>query len=159
MSVLLLSLGCSRVYTRYTRPACGPPVRSQARPGSASTDRSGCAGIKSNPPTWVWVTKTRPPNPAGPSPSGSTFTKILPPPCPDSVRVQACAASGGARGGNRFGGKRRGAAGGVRVAAAQPGGGDHRRGQRRADGGGQRVQAPHQQALALDLGVAERRAL
>src|SRR5262249_59370875 len=86
-------------------------------------------------------------------------TKILPPPCPDSVRVQACAASGGARGGNRFGGKRRGAAGGVRVAAAQPGGGDHRRGQRRADGGGQRVQAPHQQALALDLGVAERRGL
>src|SRR6266487_5440724 len=90
MSVLLLSFGFSAVLTMYTRPACGPRVRSQARPTSASTERSGCAGMKSNPPTWVWVTKTRSPNPAGPSPSGSTFTNILPPPCPDSVRLQAC---------------------------------------------------------------------
>ena len=68
-------------------------------------------------------------------------------------------APGGAGGGDRFGGKRRGPAGGVRVAAAQPGGGDHRGGQRRADRRGQRVQPADQQALALDLGMAERRAL
>src|SRR5215831_12097797 len=46
--------------------------------------------MKSKPPTCVSVAKTRSPKPAGPSPSGSTFTKILPPPCPDSVSAQAC---------------------------------------------------------------------
>src|SRR5262249_2580407 len=45
------------------------------------------------------------------------------------------------------------------AAAAQPGGGDHRRAQRGADRGGQRVQPPDQHILALNLGVAERRAL
>ena len=39
------------------------------------------------------------------------------------------------------------------VAAAQPRGGDHRRGDGRADHRSQRVQAPDQQRLALDLGV------
>src|SRR5712691_9207839 len=90
MSMLLLSLGCSSVYTRYTRPLWGPPVRSQASPGSASTERSDCAGMKSNPPTCVSVTNTRVPKPAGPSPSGSTLTKSLPPPCPLSVSVHTC---------------------------------------------------------------------
>src|SRR5260370_30458580 len=93
MSVFLLLLGCSRVYTRYTRPLWGPPVRSQASPGSASTERSGCAGMKSNPPTCVSVTNTRVPKPAGPSPSGSTFTKSFPPPCPLSVSAQTCMTS------------------------------------------------------------------
>ncbi len=78
-------------------------------------------------------------------------------------RVGPChqrpAAPGGARGAGRLGGEPRGTPGRARAAAAQPGGGDHRRAQRRADRGGQRVQAPHQQALALDFGVAERRAL
>ena len=46
-----------------------PAGRSQARPTSASIERSGCAGMKSNPPTWVSVTKMRSPNPAGPSPT------------------------------------------------------------------------------------------
>src|ERR1035441_4723670 len=55
--------------------------------------------------------------------------------------------------------KRRRAPGSVRVPAAQPGGGDHRRRQRRGNGGGQRVQPPHGQALAGDLGMTERRAL
>src|ERR1700747_798272 len=50
----------------YRRPACGPPVLSQARPTSASTERSGCAGMKSNPPTWGSVTKMGSPNPARP---------------------------------------------------------------------------------------------
>ena len=58
-----------------------------------------------------------------------------------------------------FGGERGGAAGRVRVPAAQPGRGDHRRAQRGADRGGQRVQPADQQALALDLGVPERGAL
>src|SRR5712691_4002254 len=31
MSVSSLSFGCSSVYTRYTRPLFGPPVRSQAK--------------------------------------------------------------------------------------------------------------------------------
>ena len=51
------------------------------------------------------------------------------------------------------------AARGGGVPAAQPGRGDHRRRQRRADHRGQRVQAPDQQRLPLDLGVAELRAL
>src|SRR5437660_5969183 len=93
MSMLLLSLGCSSVYTRYTRPLWGPPVQSQASPGSASTERSGCAGMKSKPPTCVPVTNTRLPKPTGPSPSGSTFTKSLPPPCPLSVSEQTCMTS------------------------------------------------------------------
>src|SRR5947207_380794 len=38
---------------RYARPLCRPPVRSHARPGSASTERSGCGGMKSNQPTVV----------------------------------------------------------------------------------------------------------
>ena len=66
------------------------------------------------------------------------------------------AAPGGADG---FGDHRRGAAGGGSVAAAQPDAGDHRGGQRRADRRGQHVQAAHQQALALDPGMPERRAL
>jgi len=40
--------------------------------------------------------------------------------------------------------------------ALPPGGGDHRRAQRRGDHRGQHVQAADQQALAPDLGVAER---
>src|SRR5262249_34151467 len=82
MSVLSLSFRCSRVYTRYTRPACGPPVRSQARPGSESTERPCCAGMKSNPPTWVWVTKVRFPNPARPGPGGVGVPEVLAPPLP-----------------------------------------------------------------------------
>src|SRR5258708_4452333 len=93
MSIFLLLLGCSSVYTTYTRPLWRPPVRSQASPGSASTERSGCAGMKSNPPTCVSITNTREPKPAGPSPSGSTFTKSLPPPVPVSVSVQTCMTS------------------------------------------------------------------
>ena len=72
---------------------------------------------------------------------------------------EGAGAAGGPRGVHRFGHKRRRAAGGVRGPAAQPRSGDHRRPQRRADRGGQRVQPPHQQALALDLRVAERRPL
>jgi hypothetical protein len=45
------------------------------------------------------------------------------------------------------------------VPAAQPGGGDHRRGDRGADGRGQRVRAPDQDRLPLDLRVPEPRAL
>src|SRR6266852_3728655 len=70
MSMLLLSLGCSSVYTRYTRPLWGPPVRSQASPGSASTERSGCAGMKSNPPTCVSVTNTPRAETSRPQPVG-----------------------------------------------------------------------------------------
>jgi hypothetical protein len=58
-----------------------------------------------------------------------------------------------------FGDHRRCAAGGAGVPAAQPGAGDHRGGQRRADRRGQHVQAADQQALALDLRMAERRSL
>ena len=59
------------------------------------------------------------------------------------------------RGADGLGGQAGRAAGGGGVPAAQPGGGDHRRRDRRADGRGQRVQAPDQQRLALDLGVPE----
>jgi len=45
------------------------------------------------------------------------------------------------------------------VPAAPPGGGDHRGGQRRADRRGQHIQATHQQALAPDLRMPERRVL
>jgi hypothetical protein len=41
----------------------------------------------------------------------------------------------------------------------QPGVGDDGGGQRRCDRRGQNVQALHQQALALDLGMTERRTL
>jgi hypothetical protein len=58
-----------------------------------------------------------------------------------------------------LGGKAGRAAGGCGVPAAQPGGGDHRCRQRGADHCGQRVQAPDQQRLPLDLGVPEPRAL
>jgi hypothetical protein len=61
--------------------------------------------------------------------------------------------------GNRLGGEGGGAAGGVRVPAAEADRGDHRRAQRRADGSGHRVQPADQQALALDLGVPEPGAL
>src|SRR5262249_23827426 len=40
-----LSFLFSLVYTRYTRPAWAPPVRSQARPGSESTERPDCGGM------------------------------------------------------------------------------------------------------------------
>jgi len=69
----------------------------------------------------------------------------------------AGAASGAGRA-DRLGGQRRRAAGGSRSAAAQPGGRDHGSAQRGRDHGRQHVQAADQQALALNLGVPERRA-
>jgi hypothetical protein len=75
---------------------------------------------------------------------------------PGHDRAGAPGIPGGA---DRLGGEAGRAAGGVRAAAAQPGARDHRGGHRGADGGGQRVQPADQHRLALDLGVAERRAL
>jgi hypothetical protein len=75
---------------------------------------------------------------------------------PHYDRPGAAADPGGA---DSAGGQARRAARGGGVPAAQPGGGDHRRRDRRADDCGQRVQAPDQQRLALDLGVPEPGAL
>src|SRR6266516_325082 len=67
---------------RYTRPLWAPPERSQASPASESTERSGWAGMKSNPPTFMLVTVTRAPKPLAPRPSASVFTKIVEGPWP-----------------------------------------------------------------------------
>src|SRR5260370_14235986 len=63
MSIFLLLLGCSTVYTRSTRPLWRPPVRSQPSPGSASTGLSGCAAMQSDPPTCLSSTHPREPKP------------------------------------------------------------------------------------------------
>ena len=65
----------------------------------------------------------------------------------------------GAGGPDGLGGEAGRAAGRGRVPAAQPGGGGDRGGQRGADRGDERVQAADQDGLALDLRVAEPRAL
>ena len=68
-------------------------------------------------------------------------------------------AAAGAGGPDGLGGEAVRAAGRGRVPAAQPRGGDHWRGQRGARRGDERVQPADQHGLALDLGVAEPRAL
>src|SRR5262245_23876724 len=91
MSVSLLSLTTSSVYTRYRRPRCGLiGLLSKAKPASASIDREFCAGMKSKPPTFVVVAATAAPKGLGPSPSAFVLTKIVAGPCPPVGFWQAC---------------------------------------------------------------------